>query len=474
MMSAQPPPPADSVVIPTSLRKPTNPGWLRTQMPAVLAVLVFAAVAAWGYRTEWKFTNPFAPIAEEEKVADEGHDAEVTPGPKASVESSCSLDRTRIKLKSADIAPRMGLKTASVERRPLRATVTAPAELDYDQTRLTRLSSRVQGAVVRVEKEAGNSVRAGEVVALIDAAEVGKAKADLMQAVTQLDLKQQALDSLKVVADAVAGKQLREAESAAREARVSVQAARQALINLGLPVDVDEYRRLPVDKQDQYLRFVGLTKEYVKSLDPENTSSNLFPIVAPFDGVVVERSAVVGEVVDAAKILFQVADLTRVWVLADVRTDDADQIALGQGVTFEADGHPGEPLIGKISWTSTTVDLKTRTLRVRAVVKNPMLHWRAHTFGTARIDLRNEQDPVIAVPLDAVQRDGKCQYVFVRVDVTTFEARAVRLGVRGETESRNQPWVEILAGVEQGDLVATTGAFALKSEILKDRIGGDD
>lgn len=129
----------------------------------------------------------------------------------------------------------MGLETAAVQRRPLRAAVTAPAELDYDQTRLTRLSSRVTGTVARVEKVIGNGVRAGEVIALVDAAEVGKAKADFMQAIAQLDLKQQALDSLKTVADAVAGKQLREGESAAREARVSVQAASQALINFGFP-----------------------------------------------------------------------------------------------------------------------------------------------------------------------------------------------------------------------------------------------
>lgn len=214
---------------------------------------------------------------------------------------------------------------------------------------------------------------------------------------------------------------------------------------------------MPVEKQDQYLRFIGLTKDYVKSLDPENTSSNLLPIVAPFDGVVVERSVVVGEVVDATKVLFQVADLTRVWVLADIRTDDADQIAVGQGLTFTADGHSGETLTGKDSWTSTTVDLKTRTLRVRAVVENPKLHWRAHTFGTARIELRNEQQPVVAVPADAIQCDGDCRYVFVRVDDTTFEFRAVRLGVRGESGTRKQPWVEVASGVKEGEVIATTG-----------------
>lgn len=449
--------------------------FLRARLPTALTVLAFAVFAVWGFRTEWKFTNPFTVSpAVEQKPAEESRDSDVTPGSKSIVEGPCPLDRTRVRLKSADIPARMGLETALVERQPLQATVTAPAELDYDQTRLARLSSRIVGTVVRVEREVGNPVRAGDVVALIDAAEVGKAKADFLQAIAQLDLKETTLKNLQSASEAVAGKRILEEQSAVREARVHLQATRQALVNLGLPVDVEQIRKLPPDQEDEPLRLLGLPQDYIKSLDPDNTSSNLIPVVAPFDGVVVERNVVIGEVVDANKILFQVADLSRIWALADVSTDDADRVAVGQQMTFEADGHRGEKLTGKVSWTSTTVDPKTRTLRVRAMVENPKIHWRARTFGTAQISLRDHQTPVAAVPVDAIQRDGDCQYVFVRLDATTFEARAVRLGVRGAAGPRKQQWVEILSGVEVGQRVATTGVFALKAEILKDRLGGEE
>lgn len=463
----------DAVAAPPASKPAGAGGFLYTHLPGALSVLLFAALAAWGYRTEWKFTNPLTGRAKaSETKATAERDANVIPGPKELATGPCPLDRTRVRLKSADIASRMGLKTEVVGKRPLRATVTALAELDYDQTRLARLSARVPGSIVRVEKEVGNPVRRGEVVALVDAAEVGRTKSEFLQAIAQLDLRQATLNNLESARGSVPEQKIQEAESAVREARVRLRATRQALVNLGLPVDAEEVRKLPPDQQEKRVRFAGLATEYAQSLGPD-ASANLIPVVAPFDGVVVERNVVTGEVIDSTKILLVVADLSRVWVLADVHTEDADRVAVGQMMTFESAGHKGERLTGKISWTSTTVDPRTRTLRVRAVVDNPQRHWRAHTFGTSQLYLRDDQAPVTAAPVDALQHDGDCQYVFVQLDDTTFEARSVRLGVRGQVGSRKEQWVEVLSGLEPGARIATTGAFALKAEILKDRLGGD-
>ena len=195
----------------------------------------------------------------------------------------------------------------------------------------------------------------------------------------------------------------------------------------------------------------------------------------------VERNVVPGEVIDPAKTLFVVADLSRVWVLADVRTEDADRVVVGQRLAFTADGHSGEALAGPVVWTSTSVDPRTRTLRARAEIANPGTHWRAGTFGTARITLRADAAPTAVVHPDAVQREGTCRYVFVRLDETTFEVRAVRLGVRGEADvpresggTRAEPRVEVLEGVRPGEQVVTTGSFILKAELLKDQLGEAD
>lgn len=465
-------------------RAPEN-GWgryLLSLVPTALVFLLLGAVAVWGMRTEWKFGNPFSRGGAAENGKDkEQREAEVTPGPPAPP-GGCPLNGTRVRLTSAEVAGRMGLRVVRAESRPLTAVVTAPAELNYDETRLARLSPRVPGTGVRVEKQVGDAVRKGEVVMLVDAAAVGKAKTDLLDAVATLDLREKEATSSADSArkGAVSGLQAERDAAAARSAQARVLAAQQALVNLGLPVNADELRKLSPVQQVERMRPLGLPPDYAKTLDPGLVTDNLIPVVAPLDGVVVERNVVPGEVLDTTKVLFVIADLSRIWILADVRTEDADRVAVGQSLAFTADGHPGEALTGPVAWTSTTIDPRSRTLRIRAEIANPGTHWRARTFGTARITLQPGDQLTTAVHPDAVQREGDCQYVFVRLDETTFEMRAVRLGVRGEVDApregggtRKEPRVEVLDGVRPGEEVVTTGSFILKAEILKGRLGDE-
>lgn len=460
-------------------------GWGRHLLglvPTALVFLLLGAVAFWGMRTEWKFGNPFSPAdpAGPEKDKGERREAEVIPGP-PNQPGGCPLNGTRVRLTSPEVAGRMGLRVAPVESRPLAAAVTAPAELGYDETRLARLSSRVPGTVVRVEKQVGDKVTAGEVVALVDAAAVGKAKTDLLDAVATLQLREKELASSANSAKqgAVAGLQVQRDEAAVRQAQARLLASQQALVNLGLPVNAEELRKLSPVEQVERLRLIGLPPEYAKTLGPV-MSDNLIPVPATLDGVVVERDVVPGAVIDTTKVLFVIADLSRIWVIADVGNEDADRVAVGQRLTFTADGHPNEALAGPVVWTSTTINPVTRRLRVRAEITNPGTHWRARTFGTARITLRAADTPTAVVPPDAVQREGDCRYVFVRADETTFDMRAVRLGIRGDVDvpreggARREPRVEVLEGLRPGEQVVTTGSFILKAEVLKGRLGDAD
>lgn len=455
--------------------------YLLSLAPTLVVFLLLGVVAVWGTRTEWKFGNPFSRpgAAADAKEKGEGREAEVIPGPPATA-GGCPLNGTRVRLTSAEVVGRVGLQVAPAENRPLAAVVSAPAELSYDETRLARLSPRVPGTAVRVEKQVGDAVRKGEVVALVDAAAVGKAKSDLLDALATLDLREKEAAATAAAAGkgAISEIQAERDAAAAKSAQARVLAVQQALANLGLPAGTDELRKLSPVQQAERLRLTGLPPEYAKALGPELASANLIPVASPLDGVVVERNVVPGEVVDTTKVLFVVADLNRVWALADVRTEDADRVALKQSLAFAANGHPGEVLTGPVVWTSTAIDPRTRTLRVRAEISNPGTHWRARTFGTARITLRPGDQPTTAVHPDAVQREGDCRYVFVRLDATTFEMRAVRLGVRGEVDARREgggtqkePRVEILDGVRPGEEVVTAGSYILKAEVLKGRLG---
>src|SRR5207248_3183194 len=149
--------------------------------------------------------------------------------------------------------------------------------------------------------------------------------------------------------------------------------AQQTLINLGLPVRLSDFAGLPEPKLIEKVRVLGLPEETARTLDMEKTSANLIPLLAPFDGVVIGRDMVKGEVVNSNTMhpQFTVADTRQVWILLDVRQEDTGQLAKGQEVVFRVDGTGDVAATGRVNWISTEVEEKTRTVRVRAEVYNP-------------------------------------------------------------------------------------------------------
>ena len=124
---------------------------------------------------------------------------------------TCLSHLFRVQFASAEAVRKAGIQTAAVRERPVVQYVTAPATVAYDQTRLARLATRVPGTVWRLEKRVGDAVKKGEVLALVDAAEVGRAKAELLQAVTQLEARARTLESKKSVGAAIPEQLVRDA-----------------------------------------------------------------------------------------------------------------------------------------------------------------------------------------------------------------------------------------------------------------------
>jgi cobalt-zinc-cadmium efflux system membrane fusion protein len=361
-------------------------------------------------------------------------------------------------------------------------SVAGTGEVVYDPTRVARLSSRVPGTVWRVERQVGDSVRQGDLMALVDAAEVGKARTDFLQAFAQFDLKSRTVENLRRASSAVPLRSLQEAETALREARIRLLAAQQTLANLGLPVRHEGLSNLNEEQLVQAVQLLGLPD----GLDPRTTSGNLLPLRAPMDGVVVQREVVAGEVVDTARVLFVVADPQTMSLDLNVRLEDARLLALGQTIHFRPDGQapsglPWYTVIGDrlswnqardgtLRWISTAVDEKTRTVKVRAAFENSDGRLRAGTFGTGRVVLRQEQ--AVVVPKEAVQWEGCCHVVFVQDRnyhaagaPKVFHVRKVVPGAMDDTRT------EIIAGVLPGEVVVTRGASVLRAELLKNDLG---
>ena len=391
--------------------------------------------------------------------------------PRAENNFACTFYRRRVQFASRDAVLKAGIDVEPVFRRRIVEAIDVVGEIRYDETRLARLSPKAAGTAWQVERQIGDRVEAGDVLAFVDAADVGRAKSELIAALADERLYQANYNRLEGLTDsgAISGKQFLEVQAALQRARSGVLSAQQTLVNLGLPVNLDELRRLPEDGLAARLRFLSIPRNYVSALDADTTTSNLLPLRAPLDGEVVARSVVAGEVVDTSHVLFEIADTSRMWLMLNVPIEQMRYVHTGQPVQFRQDD--GELVEGKVSWISTAADQKTRTVQVRADLPNPDGRLRNETFGTGKIVLREEPEAMV-VPNAAVQWDGSCHIVFVRDKryfekggLQVFHVRTVRLGAKTDNMT------ELIVGVLPGEVVATTGADVLRAQLLKNNLG---
>jgi cobalt-zinc-cadmium efflux system membrane fusion protein len=351
--------------------------------------------------------------------------------------------------------------------------VTANGAIDYEPYRYAQLAPRAPGTIWKMYKVMGEAVHKGEILALIESADVGKAKADFLQSLAQVDVRTRTLQRLKSAGSSVAEGTLREAEEALREARIREFTTHQQLLNLGLAFRIDEMAGLPEDQQVRFLRLLGLPEEFRRAGAADTLTANLLPLTAPFEGLVVRHpQGAPGEVVATNKPLFMIGDTSHLHIDLEVHLEDVAHLRLGQKVIFTPEAKMGEPAVGELAHIGPEVNEKTRHVQVHAEVENPDGRLRPNTFGTGRILIR-EQPRAVAVPAEAVQWQvhpkGRSYFVFVQMpNKTTFQVRPVQLGLRDEGFTE-------VSGVEPGEKVVTTGSHVLKSELLKDKISsGED
>jgi cobalt-zinc-cadmium efflux system membrane fusion protein len=382
-----------------------------------------------------------------------------------------TLHTRRVQFTSAESVTKSGIDVSVVEERPMTDAITANGELMFDPTRVAHLSTKVPGTVAYVFKSLGDEVQSGEMLALVDAAQAGQTKSQLLESLVQLQLRKTTVKRLQSVSagGAIPGKDLIGAESALKEAEIKFFSARQAIANLGfeLPSELEDAE--PREVADD-LRFLGIPSSVVAALPSGTKTANLIPIIAPFGGVIVASEVVAGEVVDSSRNLFTVSDPTRLWLVLNVRQEDAKYVERGLPVRFQPDDG-GPELAGSVSWISPAVDEQTRTLQVRVAVSNLDSKLRDKTFGTGRIILREEPNAVV-VPREAVQSTPDANFVFVRdknyFDETApkfFHVRQVRLG------AADDQFVELLAGVLPGEVIATKGSNVLLAQLLRSNLG---
>ncbi len=443
-------------------------------------------------------------------------------------DSQCQVDRLQVRFLDATTTRKAGIETEVVRTRRLSNTIECLAEVGFDETRLVRITPRVGGVVTEASAEIGSVVNAGDVLAVLESpalglaksryisvreghllaaadfervdtiyrgtqrmldvctattpsnevrnklneVRVGDAKSRLLQAHAGLELARSTLKRERTLFDKkISSEQdLDTAKSNLASAEAGFHATHEAVTFNSKRDRLAAMRTLKVAKSEmdavaRELHILGLSDAQLAAIGSESgVALSRYDLRSPAAGRIVERSAVVGEVVEQRDALYAVADLSTMWVMMDLREHDLTLVRVGLPVLLTVDGLPGHSFDGTVSWIASTVDDRTRTVKVRANLPNKDGLLRENMFGLARIIIL-DNDEVVSIPSEAVQTDGCCQLVFVKQDDTLFEPRKVSLGASANGH------VEILAGLTPGESVVTIGSFLMKTEILKSNIG---
>ena len=206
----------------------------------------------------------------------------------------------------------------------------------------------------------------------------------------------------------------------------------------------------------QRLLLFGVKESQIATLEKTGNSDIRIPIYTPLSGVVIEKMVQQGQYVNMGETLFNIADLSTVWVEIEIYESDFSVIRIGQQVEIRPRSFPDKLLSGKISFISPVVDPKTRTIRARVELRNSGLTLKPEMFVNATIKIPLK--PTIVLPVTALMDTGKRQIVWVETSAGSFESRTVQVGQRINNH------VQILSGIAVGDKVAVSGGYLIDSE----------
>lgn len=323
----------------------------------------------------------------------------------------------------------------------LSVEITLPGEVKVNQDKFAHIVPRIHGVVHTVNKSAGDVVRAGDVLAILDSRDLADIKSEYLASIERLSLaeagfqREERLYEKKISSE----QEFLEARQAMMEGQIALRSARQKLLAL------------------------GFEEQYITSL-PEQPEHALvhYEVTAPIAGTVIEKHISQGEALPADAEAFAIADLRTVWVDLSVFQKDLDLVFEGQVVNIVTTGGQLR-VIGEIRYVRPIVGEETRTAIARIVLDNPDGRWKPGLFVSANVAVGAVAVPLL-VPKTALIKMDEGQVVFVQEE-EGFEARSVTTGRENETH------IEITSGLGSGEQYVASGGFALKAELEKDELG---
>jgi len=379
----------------------------------------------------------------------------------ANVNEASEAIRSNVVTLTAAVQRNIGLMVEAAQLKTIAETIQTTGVVGPNETRVARIRSLARGRIEKVYVRLGDRVRAGQPLLEYDNIELGELVGEYLIAIA-------ALEKTKAEAE-VTQRSLERAQNLVELGAIArAEYERRAAEYKNALASINSQKAEIVRIEEKLHRF-GLTDADLDKLNtPTHTQyhreASHSVLRAPFDGVVIKYDVAEGEVIEAERELLTIADLSIVWVQADVYEKDIAAIHRGQEAKVFVDAYPGETFLGKITYVSDFLDPKTRTAKVRCEVPNRDSRLKLEMFATILIPMRAGREAVM-IPATAVQQIDNQPVVFVRIGDTQFQKRNVRLGAQSDG------WIEVTNGMKAGEPVVTQGSFYLKSTLLRQQIG---
>jgi len=357
-------------------------------------------------------------------------------------------DQSQIEM-SAEAQSHIGLQVTTAHVRTLTEYLPVTGTVQPIDSRVGHIRPLAAGRLTSVSVRVGDRVTANQTLATFDNLEAvdvtsqyQAARSELERLNIQLSIARQRTERDRQLAEigAIPKKEYELSQGEEKSLGASIQA--QESIIAGLSARLTRF---------------GVSGDRL-------VSSATTTIRAPFGGVVIIANAAPGELISGDSELFQIADISQVWVQAEVYEKDLGRIRLGRSASIRVDTYPDREFLGRVTYISDILNPQTRTARVRCDVANLDASLKLDMFATVLLPTTFSME-ALAIPAESVQQIEGKNVVFIRTGSTTFERKAVQIG------RTIQGIVEVQAGLEGGESVVTKGAFHLKSIVLGTEIG---
>ncbi len=375
-------------------------------------------------------------------------------------------DRHDLPLDVVELTPE-SIETAQIQieeskEMDLRIYLETTGVVTADETRLAHIRPLSRGIVEKVYVRRGDRVREGQELVDYDNIELGELIGENLSGLAQLQNEMAQLEVTRKFLER--GQELLEAQAIAQkevELREAEYKKAQASINR---------QQAELAKVHEKLHRYGLSDQYIEELEAEGHSgdhrtASRKTLRAPFAGIVIGYDVAVGELVEPDRELITLADVSSVWVLADIYEKDLGLIKTDQPVEVMTVAYPEKVFKGRLTYISDLLERETRTARVRCVMPNPDGNLKLEMFVTVKIP-SIRRTVAVAVPESAIQNVEGEEVIFVAEESGLFHKKIVQTGLSADG------WIAI-DGLDEGTAVVTQGSFYLKSALSRESIGSD-